>query len=60
MIISIFTDEIDRKDPLRAIECAAVWGVSHVEVRSLAGGRFPAVSDTELVGFYSRVQDAGL
>ena len=60
MIVSIFTDEIDRKDPSRAIECAAAWGVSHVEVRSLAGGRFPAVSDAELENFYRRVQDAGL
>lgn len=60
MVISIFTDEIDRKDPGKAIALAAKWGVSHLEVRSLAGGRFPAVTDTELQAFRGRVQDAGL
>ena len=60
MQISIFTDEIDRKRPERAIALASEWGVTHVEVRSLAGGRFPAVSDDELETFYRRVLDAGL
>jgi sugar phosphate isomerase/epimerase len=58
--ISVFADEIDRRDPARAISLAAAWGVSHVEVRQLAGGRFPAVSDNELAAFHARVRDAGL
>lgn len=60
MKISIFADEINREDPERAIALAAVWGVTHVEVRSLPGGRFPAVADAELADFYARVCDAGL
>ena len=60
MVISVFTDEINRTDPVRAIRLAAEWGVSHVEVRSLAGGRFPAVDDGELAGFQKLIEDAGL
>ncbi len=60
MKISIFTDEINREDPLQAVELAAEWGASHVEVRSLEGGRFPRTSDEELTSFYARVRDAGL
>ncbi len=60
MVISVFTDEIDRGDPQRAIQRAAAWGVSHVEVRTLTGGRFPAVADDELTGFRKMVADAGL
>lgn len=60
MEISVFADEIDRYDPARAIALAADWGVSHVEVRQLAGGRFPAVDDSELAAFHARVLDAGL
>ena len=60
MEISVFVDEVDRHDPARAIALAADWGVSHVEVRQLAGGRFPAVSDNELTTFHALVRDAGL
>lgn len=60
MKISVFADEIDRNDPARAISLAATWGVSHVEVRQLPGGRFPAVDDNELAAFHARVRDAGL
>ncbi len=60
MQISVFADEIDRNDPERAISLAADWGVTHVEVRQLAGGRFPAVSDRELTGFHALISDAGL
>ncbi|MDE2998982.1 MAG: sugar phosphate isomerase/epimerase [Gemmatimonadota bacterium] len=60
MEISVFVDEIDRYDPARAIALAAEWGVSHVELRQLAGGRFPAVEDDELEAFHARVRDAGL
>ena len=60
MQISIFTDEIDRKRPGRAIALASEWGVTHVELRSLPGGRFPAVADDEMETFYKRACDAGL
>ncbi len=60
MKIAIFTDEIDRKDPGLAISLAASWGVSHVEVRRLAGGRFPAVRDEELESFHEKLKSAGL
>ena len=60
MKLSIFADEIDRYDPARAISLAAAWGVSHVEVRQLSGGRFPAVSDGELTDFHTLISDAGL
>ena len=42
--LSIFTDEISA-DPLRALALAAEWEVAAVEVRGLAGGRFPRVDD---------------
>ena len=60
MKISVFADEIDRYDPARAIALAAKWRVSHVEVRQLAGGRFPAVDDSELTAFHERLREAGL
>ena len=60
MKIAIFTDEIDRKNPDLAISLAAEWGVSYLEVRRLAGGRFPAVSDGELESFHGKLQDAGM
>lgn len=60
MQISIFADEIDRNDPDRAISLAAEWGVSHVELRQLAGGRFPAVTDDELADFNARILDSAL
>lgn len=60
MSISIFTDEITRESPQRAIALAAEWGVSHVELRSLRNGRFPNVSDSELESFRTLLHDAGL
>ncbi|NKB69719.1 MAG: TIM barrel protein [Candidatus Latescibacteria bacterium] len=60
MRLAIFTDEINRADPQRALRLAAEWGVSHVEIRSLLGGRFPQPSDAGLASFGAQVQDAGL
>ncbi|MEE2709881.1 MAG: sugar phosphate isomerase/epimerase family protein [Gemmatimonadota bacterium] len=60
MSISIFTDEITRESPQRAIALAAEWGVSHVEVRSLRNGRFPNVSESELESYQTLLLDAGL
>ncbi len=60
MQIAIFTDEINREDPARAIRLAADWGVSHVEVRGLPGGRYPQPDDAELEDFHRMVDDAGL
>ena len=59
MKLSIFTDEIS-PDPTRAISLATEWQVPFVELRGLAGGRFPRVSDDELETFHKMVQDAGL
>lgn len=60
MQLSIFTDEINREDPARAIRLAAAWGATHVEVRSLSGGRFPGPADAELDAFYQQIREAGL
>jgi sugar phosphate isomerase/epimerase len=59
MKLSIFTDEISA-DPQRAVELAAQWQVPAVEVRGLAGGRFPRVADAELSEFQQLVEDRGL
>ena len=59
MRISIFTDEIS-PDPQRAIQLAARWGLKYVEVRGLAGGRFPRAQDSELAALWESVRDAGL
>ncbi len=60
MKISIFTDEISRDAPARAIELAGQWGVTHVEVRTFPNGRFPAVPDADLERFTRMLNDAGL
>ena len=60
MKIAIFTDEINREDPQRALRLAREWGVEYVEVRSLPGGRLPQPPDSELRDFQSMVSDAGL
>ena len=59
MKLAIFSDEIS-PDPARAIELATRWQVPYIEVRKLAGGRFPRVSDDELATFQALIQDAGL
>ncbi|MBT3380674.1 MAG: sugar phosphate isomerase/epimerase [Lentisphaerae bacterium] len=60
MRISVFTDEICPASPEQAIHLAAAWGLTHVEVRSLPGGRFPAVADGELERLSVQVREAGL
>lgn len=60
MQISIFTDEISPDSPKRAFDLARKWGVTHVEIRSLPNGRFPAVSDVELDSFYALIDEVGL
>lgn len=60
MQLAAFTDEINRDDPQRALDLAAAWGVTHVEVRGLPGGRFPRLSDDALADFGRRVADTGL
>ncbi len=59
MKLAIFTDEIS-PDPARAVALAAEWDVPYVEVRKLAGGRYPRVSDDELESFAKTIADAGL
>ena len=60
MQISVFTDEICPDSPEHALELATKWGLTHVEVRSLSGGRFPAVADSELDQFSEQVKGSGL
>lgn len=60
MQISVFTDEIDPRSPARAIDLAAEWGITHVEIRSLPEGRFPGVPDIKLDSLYARITEAGL
>jgi len=58
--ISVFSDEIDRRDPVRAIRLAASWGVEWVEVRTVVSGRFPNVPDREIEELAARLRDAGV
>lgn len=60
MQLAAFTDEINREDPQRALDLAAAWGLTHVEVRGLPGGRFPRLDDGALRDFGGRIADAGL
>jgi L-ribulose-5-phosphate 3-epimerase len=60
MPLSIFTDEINRQSPERAIKMAKEWGLTHVEVRSLSPGRFPRVSAQNFEAFHQLITDAGL
>lgn len=59
MKLSVFTDEIS-STAARSIQLAAAWGITHIEVRGLDGGRFPRVNDTELANFENLFKDAGL
>jgi sugar phosphate isomerase/epimerase len=58
--LAIFTDEINREDPERALKLAREWGIDFVEVRSLVTGRFPSVPDEEIEEFRAMIQDVGL
>ncbi len=59
MKLSVFTDEIsDSVD--RALELAAAWKLSHVEVRSIGEDRFPRGSDHELAEMGRKMEDAAL
>ncbi|SVB88218.1 uncharacterized protein METZ01_LOCUS241072 [marine metagenome] len=60
MKIAAFADEIDRTNPVRAMQLAARWGLRAVEIRTLPGGRFPRVADDELGDLGRIVADAGL
>ena len=59
MTLSVFTDEISSSVD-RALELAAAWGLSHVEIRSIGDGRFPRVPDSALTDLGRQVEDAGL
>jgi L-ribulose-5-phosphate 3-epimerase len=58
--ISVFTDEINRQSPARALELAREWQVDYVEVRSLVSGRFPNVDDHELEDIVRLITDSGV
>ena len=60
MKLSVFTDEVCRDDPDRALALIAGWGLKHAELRTLRSGRFPLVPDAELEEFQRRLQGEGL
>jgi L-ribulose-5-phosphate 3-epimerase len=59
MKISVFTDEISPSVP-RALELAAAWGVSHVEIRNVGEPRFPRAADADLADLVQQLADSGL
>ena len=60
MRISVFTDEVCPDAPEHALGLATQWGLTHVEVRMLSGGRFPAVADSEMERFSAQLKRTGL
>lgn len=46
MILSIVTDEISL-DPITAVELGLEWGLTHFELRSVASGRLPEISEAD-------------
>ena len=60
MKVSVFTDEISPDSPEWAITLAREWGIEHLELRLLSGGRFPAVPDGDLERLSRQIADAGL
>lgn len=46
MILSVVTDEISL-DPLTAVELGFEWGLTHFELRSVASGRLPDISEAD-------------
>jgi sugar phosphate isomerase/epimerase len=58
--LSVFTDEVCRTDPARALALIAGWGLRHAELRTLISGRFPLVPDAEIAEFQRRLQGEGL
>lgn len=60
MKLSVFTDEVCREDPDRALALIARWGLKHAELRTVRSGRFPLVPDVELEEFGRRLQGEGL
>lgn len=60
MKLSVFTDEVCRDDPGRALALIAGWGLAHAELRTVKSGRFPLVPDAELEEFQRRLQGEGL
>ena len=59
MKLSVFTDEINPSLP-RALQLTHEWGLSHVEIRTVMGGRFPRLEDADLVDLAKSLKDAGL
>lgn len=59
MKLSVFTDEINPSLP-RALRLVKEWDLSHVEIRTVMGGRFPRLEDAELADLDKSVKEAGL
>lgn len=60
MKLPVFTDEVCRDDPDRALALIAGWGLTHAELRTVRSGRFPLVPDAEIAEFQRRLQGEGL
>lgn len=60
MQVTVFTDEVSKGSPHRAIDLAHQWGVSHIEIRMLSAGRFPDVPDSELTGILDKLDSCGM
>ncbi len=59
MKLSVFTDEINSSLP-RALRLVNEWDLSHVEIRTILGGRFPRLEDAELADLEKSVKGAGV
>ena len=60
MKLSVFSDEVCRNDPDRALSLIARWGLTHTELRTVRTGRFPLVPDAEIEEFGRRLRGEGL
>ncbi|MBM3279287.1 MAG: sugar phosphate isomerase/epimerase [Candidatus Handelsmanbacteria bacterium] len=60
MKLSVFTDEVCRQDPGRALALTAGWGLKHAELRTVRTGRFPLVPDAEIEEFGRQLRGEGL
>jgi sugar phosphate isomerase/epimerase len=58
--LSVFTDEVCRDDPARALALIARWGLKHAELRTVRTGRFPLVPDAEIEEFGRQLRGEGL
>ena len=58
--VAVFTDEINRQDPQKAMALACEWGIEAIEIRGMPGGRFPRASDHQIREFGHWIEASGL